>query len=220
MASSAPALLLTVALACALSACTSETGHDGAGARPSTRQPPQSAPTTRATQPDPGDGPGDRTPRLVPGDRDTVPADLRRLVHRLVAYATGDGDLFPHARTIALALGGQAAGSIDHLTAARPGRAAWQTCPPGWELYGATSCPVDLLGPIRQAVANDVAIVYAGGPRAVTCAPDRTGLLPPGRVVVLAPSPRWRTCASDFALALVADGRGRLTAADLTLAEP
>ena len=41
-----------------------------------------------------------------------------------------------------------------------------------------------------------------------------------GRLVVLRPSPEWRTCATDYALVLAADGQGRLRSVDLTLSSP
>ncbi len=54
----------------------------------------------------------------------------------------------------------------------------------------------------------------------MVCAPSRTGPLPTGRVVVIRPTQEWRTCATDFALVLAADNRGRLQEIDLTLSEP
>jgi hypothetical protein len=39
-------------------------------------------------------------------------------------------------------------------------------------------------------------------------------------LTLLRPSQKWRSCASDFALALVADEQGRLGNIDLTLSEP
>lgn len=96
----------------------------------------------------------------------------------------------------------------------------WQICPADGTGYGASSCPVDLLGPITDARSNDVALAYSTELDDVTCAPARTGPSPSGHLVVLRPSPQWRTCASDFALVLVADDQGRLRAVDLTLSAP
>jgi hypothetical protein len=119
-----------------------------------------------------------------------------------------------------MALGGQAVVSIDDISAALANRATWQICPADWKVYGASSCPVDLLAPITNAVVNDAVIVYSAEYDDVTCAPKRSGPLPDGRMVILRPAPEWQTCASDFALALVADDQGQLLHVDLTLAEP
>lgn len=93
-------------------------------------------------------------------------------------------------------------------------------CPGDWDGYAAASCPVDLLGPIKNTVANGASLVYAADYIEVTCAPLRTGPLPEGRLVVLGPTPEHRDCARDFALALVADEQGRLRSVDLTLSAP
>ena len=69
-------------------------------------------------------------------------------------------------------------------------------------------------------MVNETTIVHTTDRAAVTCAPTRSGPLPAGRLVVLRPSPEWRTCATDFALALVADGQGRLRSVDLALSSP
>ena len=90
----------------------------------------------------------------------------------------------------------------------------------GWEGYAAAACPLDLLAPVRAAAVNDARIVLSTHLRAVTCAPERTAPPPAGRRVVLRLEPRWRSCATDFALVLVADRKGRLTAVDLTLSNP
>ena len=87
-------------------------------------------------------------------------------------------------------------------------------------MYGASSCPVDLLGPITDHGVNGALLVYSAKYGDVTCAPRRSGPLPRGRLVVLRPSQEWRTCASDFALVLAADERGLLRHIDLTLSEP
>jgi hypothetical protein len=100
------------------------------------------------------------------------------------------------------------------------GRDGWETCPPGWEGYAAAACPVDLLGPISTAAANDARLVLSTRIGDVTCAPERTAPPPPGRRVGLRLEQRWRSCATDFALVLVADREGRLTAVDLTLSKP
>jgi hypothetical protein len=119
-----------------------------------------------------------------------------------------------------MSLGGEPVVSVDDISAALSQRRIWRICPADWDLYGASSCPVDLLGPVISAVVNDASLVYSAEYAEVTCAPTRTGPLPPGRLVVLRPSRPWRTCASDFALVLAADGHGRLRAVDLTLSEP
>ena len=137
-----------------------------------------------------------------------------------VRYATGDADTFPHWESVSMSLGGQTVLAIDDIVAALSNRRIWRICPADWQVYGASSCPVDLLGPINNAVVNGASLVYSGEYGDVTCAPARTGPLPQGRLVVLRPSREWRSCASDFALALAADDQGRLRAIDLTLSEP
>ena len=77
-----------------------------------------------------------------------------------------------------------------------------------------------LLGPLASAVVNHASLVYSAEYGEVVCAPSRTGPLPTGRVVVIRPTQEWRTCATDFALVLAADNRGRLQEIDLTLSEP
>lgn len=149
-----------------------------------------------------------------------VAPDLARLARRVVKYAVGDVDVFPHGESVSMALGGRIVLAIDDLDAALANRAIWQICPDDWKVYGASSCPVDLLGPITDSVANRAAIVYSAARDDVTCAPARSGPLPDGRIVFLRPPTDWQSCAGDFALALVADERGRLVRVDLTLAEP
>ena len=121
---------------------------------------------------------------------------------------------------MSLSIGGQTVVAIDDLEAALSNRSIWKICPADWEIYGASSCPVDLLGPIRSAEVNKSPLVFSAGYDDVTCAPTRLGPLPPGRLVVLRPEPMWRTCATDFALALVADEQGRLLGVDITLSVP
>lgn len=161
-----------------------------------------------------------RTPQLLQDPKAPVAPDLHRLVKLFVSYAVGNADSFPHWESVSMALGGQTAVSIDDVDAALTNRRIWRICPADWEVYGASSCPVDLLGPVINLVLNDAALVYSAKYADVTCAPPRTGRLRPGRLVVLRPSPQWRTCASDFALALVADEQGRLRSIDLTLSDP
>jgi hypothetical protein len=149
-----------------------------------------------------------------------VDPDLRRLVKRFVEYAHGGSDSFPHAESLSLSIGGTKALSLDEPDAVLSDREIWRVCPSRWQVYGAASCPVDLLGPINDAVVNGASLVYSAEYVAVTCAPTRSGPLPPGRLVVLRPRPEWRTCATDYALALVADRHGRLRHVDLTLSDP
>lgn len=149
-----------------------------------------------------------------------VADDLERLAEAFVGYAVGDSDTFPHRESVSISLGGGPVLSIDDIAAALPARKIWKICPADWDVYGAASCPVDLLSPIRNAVANGASPVHSAEYGRVTCAPTRTGPLPLGRLVVLRPSQEWRTCATDFAVVLAADGRGRLRHIDLTLSEP
>ena len=149
-----------------------------------------------------------------------VADDLERLVMAWVRYAMGRAETFPHGESISLAVGGETAVAIDDVVAALSDRDIWKRCPPGRDIYGASSCPVDILGPIRSSIVNDEVLLYSSAFEAVTCAPVRGDPLPPGHVVVLRPVPRWRTCATDFAIALVADEDGRLRHVDITLSVP
>ncbi|QIK66883.1 hypothetical protein G7072_11485 [Nocardioides sp. HDW12B] len=163
----------------------------------------------------------ERPAQLLPDGRPAaVDPDLVRLATSFVAYAVGDARTFPHAVTISLSLGGEAAGTLDDLSQALSTRRTWRSCPPGWTTYGAGSCPVDSLAQITNAEANGRTLVLTPRVGAVTCAPTRTGPVPSGRRVVLRPSLGDRTCANDFALVLAADRHGRLRAVDLTIAEP
>jgi hypothetical protein len=161
-----------------------------------------------------------RPPVLVGDNRDPVAPDLKRLVQMFVKYAVGNSNTFAHWESVSMSLGGEPVVSIDDIAAALSQRKIWKICPADWDVYGAASCPVDLLGPITNAAANDASLAYSAEYGDVTCAPTRTGPLPPGRLVVLRPTQKWRTCASDFALVLAADDQGRLRHIDLTLSEP
>lgn len=173
---------------------------------------------TPSESPDPGVG--SQRPILVQDDRAPVADDLERLAESFVSYAIGDSNTFPHWESVSMSLGGEQVVSIDDIAAALSTRRIWKICPADWEVYGAASCPVDLLGPIISAGVNDAPLVYSGEYGDVVCAPTRTGPMLSGRLVVLKPVQEWRTCASDFALVLAADERGRLRNIDLTLSEP
>jgi hypothetical protein len=208
-------LLIVAVLACGLCSCA--TGPIRASSDP----PPghaTGAPRTNAIEPPEGDS--SQHPKLVPDEQAPVGPDLRRLAEMFVRYAVGDSDTFPHWESVSMALGGRLVLSIDDIVATLSRRAIWKICPADWDGYGAASCPVDLLGPITDAVENDALLVYSAEYGDVTCAPTRSGPLPDGRLVVLRPSREWRTCASDFALVLAADDQGRLRAIDLTLSNP
>lgn len=157
---------------------------------------------------------------LVEDPQAPVAPDLERLAKQFVSYALGDSDTFPHWESVSLGLGGQVMLSIDDLAAALANRRIWRICPSDWEGYGASSCPVNLLGPILHANVNDHRVVYSAAYSNVTCAPDRVGPVPQGRLIVLRPSDKLRTCASDFALVLVADDEGQMLSIDLTLSAP
>ncbi|WP_162799250.1 hypothetical protein [Nocardioides sp. 616] len=161
-----------------------------------------------------------RSPQLVPDGQSPIPLDLLRLAKAFLRYAVGASDSFPHWESVSMSLGGQAVVSIDDVAAALSNREMWRICPGDWQTFGAASCPVDLLAPIHQAVANDVPIAYSAQYGEVTCAPRRSGPPPTGRMVVLRPTSEWRTCASDFALTLVADDHGLLRSIDLALSNP
>lgn len=161
-----------------------------------------------------------RRPQLVQDEQAPVAPDLRRLIKMFVRYAVGDSDTFPHWESVSMVIGGQPVQSIDDISAALSNRQIWKICPADWDMYGASSCPVNLLGPITSAVVNDALLVYSAEYGNVVCAPTRSGPLPRGRLVVLRPTKESRSCASDFALVLAADKQGQLRSIDLTLSEP
>ena len=137
-----------------------------------------------------------------------------------VRYAVGDSDSFPHTKSVSMTLGGHPVMAIDDIAATLSNRAIWKVCPADWDIYGASSCPVNLLGPITDAVMNEATLTFSAEHGAVICAPTRSGPRPQGRLVVLRPTQESRTCASDFALVLAADEQGRLRGIDLTLSNP
>jgi len=170
---------------------------------------------------EPAAPPAPSSSREPVGEPAPVPDDLRRLAEAFIAYARGDAEAFPHGNSLALSLGGQVALlRVDDVAAVLANRRTWRICPPGQESYGASSCPVDLLGPVVAAEVNGTPLVFEPDLGEVVCAPPRSGPMPEGRVVVVRPAPESRACALDFALALVADRQGRLTAVDLTLSAP
>lgn len=208
-------VMLSAVLGFVLSACATEPNPV-----PQDPSPAKTTPAPIAPQVDlPEDDPIQR-PQLVQDRNAPVAPDLERLAKTFVRYAVGDSDTFPHWESVSMAIGGQAVLSIDDIVAALPNRDIWKICPADWEVYGASSCPVDLLGPINAAVVNEAVLVYSAEYRDVVCAPPRSGPLPHGRLVVLGPTQEWRSCASDFALVLAADAQGQLRSVDLTLSEP
>lgn len=208
------ALLSTAVLVgLTLVACSAESSPEGAeatrdSAAPSTARPSEPPNAT----PDDQQSTQETTARVAP--------DLQRLADKFVAYAVGDSASFPHWESVSMAIGGQNVKSIDDVGAALMNRDIWKMCPGDWDGYAAASCPVDMLGPIKDTAANGASLVYAPDYGEVTCAPPRTGPLPDGRLVVVRPTPEHRDCARDFALALVADEQGRLRSVDLTLSAP
>jgi hypothetical protein len=196
-----------------LVACATQPSPRGASASEPRHPEPlgvPSHPTTRVDQ--------DQQPGQVAEGR--VASDLERLADRFTAYAVGDAASFPHRESVSMAIGGESVKSIDDIGAALSNRDIWRMCPGDWDGYAAASCPVDLLGAIKDAVANGASLVYEPDYGAVTCAPLRTGPPPEGRLVIVRPPPERRTCATDFALSLVADQHGRLRSVDLTLSAP
>ena len=198
--------LLAGALAAGTLAACAADADDGAPTVTPTVTPTVARATTEPTT----------DPTAAPGEQQSPATDLVRLADAVVAYALGEASTFPHAPTIALSVGGEPARTIE----GSGDRDGWRTCPAGWEGYAAATCPVDLLGPIMAAAVNDARIVHSTEIGEVTCAPERTAPPPPGRRIVLRLEPRRRSCATDFAIVLTADGRGRLTAVDLTLSNP
>ncbi|KRF00666.1 hypothetical protein ASG88_09405 [Nocardioides sp. Soil777] len=208
-------LLGAALLTCLLGSCATEP-TSGTPAAPS------EGTTARASTPptEPTATPSTRGFQVVSDAESPADEDLQRLAERFVEYAVGETDSFPHTWTISLSIGGRASGSIEVTDAALADRSTWEGCPDGSTTSGASSCPVDILGPIEAAVVNETTIVHTAEYGAVSCAPTRRGPLPDGRLVVLRPSPEWRTCATDFALVLAADEQGRLRSVDLTLSSP
>ena len=208
-------LLVSAALGCILCSCAEEPIHANSDSSPTQVT---GAPRTYGFDPPKDDS--RQRPQLVQDEQALVAADLQRLAKLFVRYAVGDANNFPHWKSVSMAIGGRAVLSIDDIASALPNREIWKICPAGWDLYGASSCPVNLLGPITDVVVNDAALVYSAEYGNVTCAPTRSGPLPGGRLVVLRPTREDRTCAMDFALVLAADEKGLLRSIDLTLSEP
>lgn len=215
MNGSAHPWLVSAVLAAVLCSCATDPTRASPDPAPERRV---GAPSANADETPNGDA--SRTVQLVRDVQAPVGSDLARLARRFVKYAVGDADSFPHAESVSMAIGGEEVVSVDDMDAALSNREIWRICPADWEGYGASSCPVNLLGPINDAVVNGAALVYTGKYGEVTCAPARSGPLPAGRLVVLRPVQRWRTCATDFAAALAADEQGRLRHIDVTLAAP
>lgn len=208
-------MLASAVFGCVLCSCATD--------RPRASPDPPSKRVTEEPPPHTVEPPEDKDSsrmQVVQDESAPVAPDLERLAQKFVRYAVGDTDTFPHWESVSMAIGGQTVLSIDDIVAALWNRRIWRICPAGWEAYAAASCPVNMLGPITNAAVNGHPIVYSAEYGDVTCAPTRTGPLPRGRLVVLRPSKRWRTCASDFALVLAADEHGQLRNIDLTLAEP
>ena len=204
----------TVLIGLMLVACTTQPSSEGASATsdpaaPSTARPSEPPTTALGEDQEPGQE-----------GRARVAPDLQRLADRFVAYAVGDSASFPHWESVSMAIGGESVEAIDDISAALSNRDVWKMCPGDWDGSAAAACPVDLLGPIRDTVANGASLDYAPDYSEVTCAPPRTGPLPEGRLLVLRPTQEHRDCARDFALILVADGQGRLRSVDLTLSAP
>ncbi len=178
--------------------------------------------TTPTPQTESGEPRNDESGRLIlmPDDSAPVAPDLKRLAKMFARYAVGDSDTFTHRESVSMSLGGQPIESIDDISAALSNRKVWKVCPADWELYGASSCPVNFLGPLTDAIVNRTSLVYSADPNDVVCAPTRTGPLPPERIVIIRPRKDESTCAYDFALVLAADDHGRLRHIDLTLSEP
>ena len=212
-------LLVAALLTCLLASCATEPTSDPTSGTPAA---PSEGTTARASTPptEPTATPSTSSFQVVSDAESPADEDLQRLAERFVRYAVGEADSFPHTQTISLSIGGRAAGSIEVTDAALADRSTWERCPDGSATYGASSCPVDILGPVEAAVVNETTIVHTAEYGAVTCAPTRSGPLPDGRLVVLRPVPEWRTCATDFALVLAADEQGRLRSVDLTLSSP
>lgn len=210
-------LLLALAMTgCVTCGCTT----DSTGATSGLPASPSSASSQSQTALSSPQAGGSLAPELAREGQAALPADLRQLAERFVRYAAGVADTFPHGESVSMSLGGEPILSIDDIVAALANRAIWQVCPEGWDRYGASSCPVNLLSPITDAVVNNATLVYSRRFGDVTCAPTRAGPLPSGRLVILRPTREWRTCASDFALVLAADSQGRLRSIDLTLSAP
>ena len=187
--------------------------HSEASETPSVETPPYEPPS-------PSDITTVASVQLAENPQGPVDDDLERLITAWVTYAMGEAGTFPHWESISMAVGGQTVVAFDDVSAALSNRDIWKQCPADWDIYGASSCPVDILGPVRSSVVNDAVLIYSSTLEEVTCAPVRTNPLPQGRMVVLRPVSGGRTCATDFAIALVADPQGRLRHVDITLSAP
>lgn len=158
--------------------------------------------------------------RVLSDDASPAGRDLVDLAERFVAYALGTNDSVTHAGEVELLIGGVRVGVTTLPDGAKTPRTLMASCPHGASAYAAATCPIDLFGPIRAAQINRTDLIYSADFAPVVCAPAREGRVPQQDVIVLRPAEEWRTCASDFAIALVTDGDGRLKAIDLTLSEP
>ncbi len=213
------AVAILVALVALLSACSTSPAAESTAAPPPQTSSPSVSPAPPPPRPKTS-APPPVVPELIPDPDAPVDADLERLAREFTAYAVGASDDFPHWESVAMGLGGQVAVYIDDIVATLSQRKIWRICPADWKWYAAGGCPIDLLGPLHAVGASGHELVFSGRYDEVTCAPDRVGPHPEGRIVVLRPPQRWRTCASDFALVLAADADGLLRAVDLTLSEP
>lgn len=158
--------------------------------------------------------------RLVADVPGSVSAELLRLATGFVSYALGSDEPPPHITEVDLLIGGAHVGVTTFADSVTTPRRLTADCPHGGQTYAAAWCPLDFFGPIRAARTNGTDLAYSPGLEPVVCAPDREGALPRRDVIVLRPVAAWRTCATDFAIALLADPQGRLRGIDLTLSEP
>lgn len=120
------------------------------------------APATETSSPEPSETPSTAPPLYEPSPADIttvvtvqlaedpqapVADDLERLVQAWVRYAMEGAETFPHWESISMAVGGETAVAFDDVAAALSNRDIWKQCPPGRDIYGASSCPVDVLVP-------------------------------------------------------------------------
>lgn len=145
-----------------------------------------------------------------------------RVADRFVRFARGEATAPPrHASEVTLLVGNRPVGLVPLARA--NDRRHWRGCPHP-AAYGASSCPVDFLAPFLSAGVNGTPLDYTLTAPEGAClveSPDdvHTALLSRSHVVI-SPTRRTASCASDFRVELFLDERDVLIAVNLVLSEP
>ena len=143
-----------------------------------------------------------------------------RLVDAFVGFARGERTAPQVTDRVLFDLGGGSAGELSISDA--DDRTTWRMCPPE-TYYAAGICPFGILVVLMYAGINDHPLVYAYEPRDGVCIIESAlaalSAVHHLRRLVVTPSPRVASCASDFIVELYYDGE-RLAAVNLSLSEP